>query len=171
MPHRILLKTGLPESIVNALCVAGRFASHVSVGTVGGAAVTGAENWAHPYAIFIGASAIIQLFIKLLSMFFSERRDLLATLERTITAQAAEHKQEKEQQANFYKQIIDEERKSHEAYRHALVNNITALINENNLLRKGAESDTVPPVRLIYNPSPPTDNAPDASALPEKPAE
>ncbi len=139
MPHRFLLRTGLPASVVSILCYTGNFLSNFGLGTTGGLGVVSAEEWAHPYAIFVGSSAIIQLIIMIIRMMFSERKDLLAAM-RTM----------REDQATHYNLLMEQERGTHQAYRHALANHIHNLTLENELLRQGASPDSVPRARSIF---------------------
>jgi hypothetical protein len=89
MPHRLLTRWGVPGVLTKPLCFAFHFASPVAFGMGGGIATVEVGQWQHPYAAFILASAVIQLFIALLRAWFGERRELVSTLTAQIDRQEA----------------------------------------------------------------------------------
>jgi hypothetical protein len=89
MPHRLLTRVGLPEYAVKPLCVVGSVVSPPLLATGGGIAAIEAAPWAHPYAVYVLVSAVIQLFIALLRAWFGERREVIETLTRQIDRQEA----------------------------------------------------------------------------------
>ncbi len=107
----------------------------VSIGAAFAFLVTEATPWTHPAVVAVLTGALVQVFIALMRNWFTERRELLATLRDML----------QEQRRYVHGMLLEEQ-----ADRHALANRASQAEMKLNLLAAGVAWEDLPTMPPLY---------------------